>query len=142
MRKRTESLACDRGSVCESGRPQSPSKHHNEVWADLAFVHRRRRLRTDRRCPRFYSRSSIKNNCIAMSVALNWGNCQSSGTKYRTGMLFWRDKGGGSVMLVTFVGTLLAGTLLGLHFKVLVLVPFILILVCAIIATGDGLKAI
>jgi len=39
------------------------------------------------------------------------------------------------------IGTL-AGVLLGLRFKVLVLVPFILILACAIIATGDGLSAI
>jgi Na+(H+)/acetate symporter ActP len=31
--------------------------------------------------------------------------------------------------------------LLGLRFKVLVLVPLILILACAIIATGNGLKA-
>jgi membrane protein DedA with SNARE-associated domain len=31
--------------------------------------------------------------------------------------------------------------LLGLRFKVLVLVPLILILACAIIATGDGWKA-
>ena len=42
----------------------------------------------------------------------------------------------------TFVGTLFVGTLLGLRFKVLVLVPAILIVACAIIATGDGLKAI
>ena len=47
----------------------------------------------------------------------------------------------------TFVGTLLVGalfvgTLLGLRFKVLVLVPVILIAGSAIIAVGDGLKAI
>ena len=44
-------------------------------------------------------------------------------------------------MLFALIGTL-AGVLLGLRFKVLVVVPFILILACAIIATGDGLKAI
>jgi membrane protein DedA with SNARE-associated domain len=44
-------------------------------------------------------------------------------------------------MLFLIIGTL-AGVLLGLRFKVLVLVPFILVLACAIIATGDGLKAI
>ena len=43
--------------------------------------------------------------------------------------------------LFLIIGTL-AGVLLGLRFKVLVLVPFILILACAIIATGDGLSAI
>jgi hypothetical protein len=32
--------------------------------------------------------------------------------------------------------------LLGLRFKVFILIPFMLILACAIIATGDGLKAI
>jgi hypothetical protein len=36
----------------------------------------------------------------------------------------------------------LAGVLLGLRFKVFVLVPLILIIACAIIATGHGLKAI
>ena len=36
----------------------------------------------------------------------------------------------------------LAGVLLGLRFKVLILVPCILIIACAIVATGDGLKAI
>jgi hypothetical protein len=45
------------------------------------------------------------------------------------------------MMLFLIIGTL-AGVLLGLRFKVLVLVPFILILACAIIATGHGLKAI
>jgi hypothetical protein len=35
-----------------------------------------------------------------------------------------------------------AGALLGLRFKVFVLVPFILILGCAIIATGEGWRAI
>ena len=44
-------------------------------------------------------------------------------------------------MLFLIVATL-AGVLLGLRFKILVLVPIILILACAIIATGDGLKAI
>ena len=44
------------------------------------------------------------------------------------------------MMFFLIIGTL-AGVLLGLRFKVLVLVPFILILACAIIATGDGLKA-
>jgi hypothetical protein len=45
------------------------------------------------------------------------------------------------MMLFLIIGTL-AGALLGLRFKVLVLVPFILILACAIIATRDDLKAI
>jgi hypothetical protein len=45
------------------------------------------------------------------------------------------------MMLFLIIGTL-AGVLLGLRFKVLVLVPFILILACAIIATGDGWKTI
>ena len=44
-------------------------------------------------------------------------------------------------MLFLIIGTL-AGVLLGLRFKVLALVPFILILACAIVATGDGLKAV
>jgi hypothetical protein len=42
----------------------------------------------------------------------------------------------------TFIGTLFVGTLLGLRFKVLVLVPFIVVAACAIIATGDGVRAI
>ena len=45
------------------------------------------------------------------------------------------------MMLFLIIGTL-AGVLLGLRFKVLVLVPFILIFAGAIIATGDGWKAI
>ena len=44
-------------------------------------------------------------------------------------------------MLFVIIGTL-AGALLGLRFKVLVLVPLILILACAIIAKGGGLQAI
>jgi hypothetical protein len=36
----------------------------------------------------------------------------------------------------------LAGVLLGLRFKIFVLVPFMLGLSCAIVATGDGWKAI
>ena len=44
-------------------------------------------------------------------------------------------------MLFLIIGTLV-GVLLGLRFKVLVLVPFILILACAIIARGGGLEAI
>jgi hypothetical protein len=44
------------------------------------------------------------------------------------------------MMFFLIIGTL-AGVLLGLRFKVLVLVPFILILACAIIAMGDRLKA-
>jgi hypothetical protein len=44
-------------------------------------------------------------------------------------------------MLFFIIGTL-AGVLLGLRFKVFVLVPFILIFACAIVATGDGWKAI
>jgi len=45
------------------------------------------------------------------------------------------------MMLFLIIGTLV-GVLLGLRFKVLVLVPFILILACAIIARGGGLEAI
>jgi hypothetical protein len=45
------------------------------------------------------------------------------------------------MMLFLIIGTL-AGVLLGLRFKVFVLVPFILILACAIVATGDGWRAI
>ena len=45
------------------------------------------------------------------------------------------------MILLLIIGTL-AGVLLGLRFKVLVLVPFILILACAIIARGGGLEAI
>ena len=45
------------------------------------------------------------------------------------------------MMLFLIIGTL-AGVLLGLRFKVFVLVPFILIIACATIATGHGLKAI
>jgi hypothetical protein len=44
-------------------------------------------------------------------------------------------------MLFVVIGGL-AGVLLGLRFKVFVLVPSILILACAIVATGDGWKAI
>jgi hypothetical protein len=43
------------------------------------------------------------------------------------------------MLVFPIIGTL-AGVLTGLRFKVLVLVPFILILACAIIVTGDGLK--
>ena len=45
------------------------------------------------------------------------------------------------MMLFLIIGVL-GGVLLGLRFKIFVLVPFILILACAIIATGDGWKAI
>ena len=45
------------------------------------------------------------------------------------------------MMLFVIIGTL-AGALLGLRFKVLVLVPLILVLACAIIAKGGGLQAI
>jgi hypothetical protein len=45
-------------------------------------------------------------------------------------------------MMLFFIIGALAGVLLGLRFKVFVLVPFVLILGCAIIATGDGWKAI
>jgi hypothetical protein len=46
------------------------------------------------------------------------------------------------LVIGTVVGTLFIGTLLGLRFKVFVLVPAILIAACLIIATSDGLKAI
>jgi hypothetical protein len=42
----------------------------------------------------------------------------------------------------TVVGMLFVGMLLGLRFKVFVLVPFLLIIACAIIATGHGLTVI
>ena len=45
------------------------------------------------------------------------------------------------MMLFLIIGAL-AGVLLGLRFKVLILIPCILIIACAIVATGDGLKAI
>ena len=45
-------------------------------------------------------------------------------------------------MMLFFIIGALAGVLLGLRFKVFILVPFILILACAIIATGGGWKAI
>jgi hypothetical protein len=45
------------------------------------------------------------------------------------------------MMLFLIIGAF-AGALLGLRFKVFVLVPFSLILACAIIATGDGWRAI
>jgi hypothetical protein len=44
-------------------------------------------------------------------------------------------------MLLVIIGGL-AGVLLGLRFKIFVLVPSILILGCVIVATGDGWKAI
>ena len=44
-------------------------------------------------------------------------------------------------MLFLIIGTL-AGLLLGLRFKVFVLVPIMLILACAIVATGNGPKVI
>ena len=46
------------------------------------------------------------------------------------------------MMLLFLIIGALAGVLLGLRYKVLVLVPFILILACAIVATGDGWRAI
>jgi len=46
------------------------------------------------------------------------------------------------LVISTFVGTLFLGMLLGLRFKVLVLVPFIVIAVCAIIIMGHGLKVV
>jgi hypothetical protein len=46
------------------------------------------------------------------------------------------------MLVIGTFGTLFIGTLLGLRFKVFVLVPAILIVACVIIATGDGLKAI
>jgi hypothetical protein len=52
--------------------------------------------------------------------------------------------GGAVIMLVisAFVGTLFVGMLLGLRFKVLVLVPFILIAACAIIIMDHELKVV
>ncbi len=44
-------------------------------------------------------------------------------------------------MLFLIIGTF-AGVLSGLRFKVFVLIPLMVIIACAIIATGDGLKAI
>jgi hypothetical protein len=60
--------------------------------------------------------------------------------KSKKSVLFW-GLGGGTMMLFLIIGAL-AGVLLGLRFKVLILVPCILIIACAIVATGDGLKAI
>src|SRR5262249_14247450 len=51
-------------------------------------------------------------------------------------------KRGRSMLIISTVIGMLLGTLLGLRFKVLVLVPVILIAACAIIATGSGLTAI
>jgi hypothetical protein len=45
------------------------------------------------------------------------------------------------MMLFLIIGAF-AGILLGLRFKVFILIPFILILACAIVATGDGWKGI
>jgi hypothetical protein len=45
------------------------------------------------------------------------------------------------MMLFLIIGAS-AGVLLGLRFKVFILVPFILIIACAIAATGNGWKAI
>jgi hypothetical protein len=45
-------------------------------------------------------------------------------------------------VISTVGGALLVGALLGLRFKVLALIPVILIGACAIIATGDSLKSI
>jgi len=42
----------------------------------------------------------------------------------------------------TVVGMLIFGLLLGLRFEVFVLVPFLLIIACAIVITGHGLKTI
>jgi hypothetical protein len=46
------------------------------------------------------------------------------------------------LLISTFVGALFVGTLLGLRFKILVLVPFILIAACAIIVMGPALKIV
>lgn len=46
------------------------------------------------------------------------------------------------LVIAMFVGTLFVGTLLGLRFKVFVLVPFIAIAACAIIVMGHGLKVV
>jgi hypothetical protein len=45
-------------------------------------------------------------------------------------------------VIATVGGALVVGALLGLRFKVLAIIPVILIAACAIIATGDSLKAI
>ena len=45
-------------------------------------------------------------------------------------------------MVLFLISGGIVGMLLGLRFKVFVLVPFILIAACAIIATGHGVKAI
>jgi hypothetical protein len=65
---------------------------------------------------------------------------QSLGTKNQEAC-FILGIGGGRMMLFLIIGAL-AGVLLGLRFKVLILIPCILIIACAIVATGDGLKAI
>ena len=60
--------------------------------------------------------------------------------KARNSFYTWGIQGG-TMMLFLIIGTL-AGVLLGLRFKVFVVIPFMLIIACAIIATGDGLKTI
>jgi hypothetical protein len=45
------------------------------------------------------------------------------------------------MMLFLIIGAL-AGVLLGLRFKVFVLIPFMLIIACAVVARGNGWKAI
>jgi hypothetical protein len=54
----------------------------------------------------------------------------------------WAEPGGCRMFVIFTVGGALVGALLGLRFKVLALIPGILIAACAIIATGDSLKAI
>ena len=61
---------------------------------------------------------------------------QSLGTKNQEAC-FILGIGGGTMMLFLIIGAL-AGVLLGLRFKVLILIPFILIIACAIVATATA----
>jgi hypothetical protein len=81
-------------------------------------------------------------HCNEPGLAISLMNQSQLGWEQKTRNRFyvWGIEGG-TMMLFLIIGTL-AGVLLGLRFKVFVLVPFILIIACAIIATGHGLKAI
>jgi hypothetical protein len=72
---------------------------------------------------------------VSFSIPPRVGN-----KKARNPFYYWGIRGT-TMMLFLIIGAL-AGVLLGLRFKVFILVPFILILACAIIATGDGWKGI
>jgi hypothetical protein len=89
------------------------------------------------------SQDTLHRNELGSAIKLK--NLQSL-REQKTGnrIEFWGPQRGDIQMLAatTVVGMLFVGMLLGLRFKVFVLVPFLLIIVCAIIATDHGLKAI